>query len=188
MSKEEPSSWEHSTPTTMQYLTYWLLDKIPHVTIRREGGVAYMTRYYLLGGPAYTEDSKSWIHRLMPFNIFLHCFHASDEATPHNHPWKWAVSFICAGRYREFRPTVLPTDGNENVRDFKPGDINIIRAGDFHHVELLTDRVWTLFIHGKRIQHWGFFTDDNGFEPWEKFIARKPGSTTTGKLPKNVHS
>src|SRR5689334_601200 len=105
-----------------------LLNLLPHDTIRREGGIPYMTRYYLLGGP---RRKAKWF----PFNIYLHCFHSSDDPVPHNHPWKKAFSYILRGEYREFRPA----GSYYNVRHFSPGMINTLNAEDYHWVELITD-------------------------------------------------
>jgi hypothetical protein len=95
--------------------------------------------------------------------VFLHRFVSSDQKGEiHSHPWKWSVSFILAGRYREtrakgrYRRHGKVHIGSKTVRVFFPGMMNIIEKDDFHRVEILDKEVWTLFIHGQRIQDWGF--------------------------------
>jgi hypothetical protein len=146
------------------------LDFLPHTTIRREGGVPYLTRYYILGGPR----ERRWLSWL-PFNIFIHQFHSSDEPVLHNHPWTWARSLLLVGSYQEFRMVGAQT---LHRRKLGPGNVNIIRANTFHWVELLSPEVWTLFIVGKKIQEWGFWTEE-GFEGFREYLAKKPGAVGT---------
>jgi len=156
---------------------FWFLGLFPHVTIRREGGKPYLTRYCLLGGSPY-DTTHPWL----PFNLFLHCFHASDEETPHNHPWRWARSLILAGSYREHRQLRWPTlKGAWLHRTFNPGDVNAIDDETFHYVTLQTPTVWTLFLGGKKVQTWGFL-EDGTFSTAREFLSRKPGATSNVKV------
>lgn len=117
----------------------------------------YLYRSYLDGGRS-EEDLKS------ACGIFLHKFVSSDELGElHSHPWKWSLSFILVGGYREIRAEACELESSHRVvlrkkvvRDFNGGDVNLIRATDFHRIELLTPEVWTLFLHGPRISTWGF--------------------------------
>lgn len=152
---------------------FWLLGLFPHVMIRREHGRPYLTRYCLLGGSPFTTE-----HPFLPFNLFLHCFHDSDEETPHNHPWGWARSLILAGSYREHR---LIKGLIWLHQTFKPWDINHIDASTFHYVTLQTPQVWTLFLCGKKVQGWGF-SDHGTFVPAGEFIARKHGANSNTKV------
>ncbi len=159
---------------------FWLLGLFPHVMIRREAGRPYLTRYCLLGGSPFNTK-----HPFLPFNLFLHCFHDSDEETPHNHPWKWARSLILSGSYREHRLLkVMGTGPHSGVwlhQTFRAGDINRIDASTFHYVTLQTPRVWTLFLCGKKVQQWGF-SDRGTFVPAIKFIASKHGANSNTKV------
>lgn len=154
----------------------WLLHFIPHTVIVREEGVPYMTRYYLLGGPrdANSRYSKAYfsLAHWFKWNIFLHCFHSSDEPVPHNHPWP-GTSIILRGSYLEWRPS---GNGCFDGRTLRPGDVNHLEPETFHWVELMTPKVWTLFFAGQRIQDWGFQTPE-GFIPWRKYKVRRPGAT-----------
>jgi len=112
----------------------------------------YLWRGYLLGG----DGDHEW-------NAFLHRFVGSDAPGElHCHPFGESVSFILLGSYREIacEGTSL-SDGRKLLgqpltRDFMPGRKNVIKANTFHRVELITPEVWTLFIHGPRVQPWGF--------------------------------
>ncbi len=129
--------------------------------IYRRDNSKYLTRYYIFRKPV------KW----MP-SIYLHCFHASDEDMElHNHDWNRSFSFILCGSYLEERLI-----NNKIVsRILKPGEINYIRANDFHRIELKTKRVWTLFISGSKTKAkgWGFIRRDNfEFTPWQKHISK----------------
>lgn len=119
------------------------------------GGDPYLLRLYLM----------HWKRDLLP-GVFLHCFLRGDnDRDLHNHPWKWALSVILTGGYVEER---RDDAGEVHRRTVRPGAVNLIRANDFHRVELLDDRCWTLFIAGPRLQQWGFWNRDTGaFTPAE---------------------
>lgn len=115
--------------------------------------IKYLTRYYL-----FLKD-RNW------FNIYLHEFHSSDRdigtngfGLLHNHPFKWSFSIILKGSYAEER---LLDNGNIIVRLLKPGMVNFIKRTDFHRVDLIDGKVWTLFFTGPRIidkeSAWGFW-------------------------------
>jgi hypothetical protein len=146
-----------------------------------------------------------------PFGVVLHHFQSSDaDHELHNHPWDWGVAIILTGGYREERrfhakAAPLPFDMElptallrelANLRYvvrrrwFMPGSVNILFANTFHRVDLADEKAgcWTLFIHGKRIQSWGFwnrYTDK--FTPWREFVSRRgqrqtPDTTLQQKL------
>lgn len=129
--------------------------------IYRKDNNKYLTRYYIFRKP----------FKWMP-SIYLHCFHNSDEDLElHNHEWKRSLSFILSGSYKEER-----LDGNKVItKILSPGKINYIRDKDFHRVELLSKRVWTLFISGSKAnaEGWGFKDRDTfEFTPWQKHISK----------------
>src|SRR5580698_5957793 len=101
--------------------------------------------------------------------IFLHRFVSSDEMELHCHPWAWSWSFILSGGYVEHRVTgdvdfesrTAILDGvTERVELFTADGVktstNLIEANTFHRIELMSPEVWTLFVHGPRVQDWGF--------------------------------
>lgn len=113
------------------------------------GGDPYLLRVYLL---------RVWRERLP--GVFLHCFLRGDyDRELHNHPWDWALSVILSGGYAEERLV----DGSRVSRRARlPLTLNLIRANDFHRVELFDRHCWSLFIAGPRRQHWGFWDRATG--------------------------
>jgi hypothetical protein len=148
----------------------------PRVIYDRDGFSPYLSRWYLVGrqpaldafgNPIHEKDTgggESW-------KVFLHRFHRSDDdADPHNHPWRWSLSLVLAGGYLEWRLE----DGRMRPRVVMPGNLNLIRANDYHRVELLQEDAWTLFIAGPKLQSWGFFDLLQGVHvPWRQYIDRR---------------
>lgn len=123
--------------------------KLPARFINSEGK-PYLERYYVCTLP--------FGHRL-----FIHRFVASDpDRGLHDHPWKWALSFIMLGGYTELN-LLERTDGTKVVTEVerKPGRFNLIFGKDYHRVLVAhkakkSTAVWTLFLHGPRKKGWGF--------------------------------
>lgn len=109
-------------------------------------GTPYLDRYFVAGwNPTTRRPGPS---------MFLHHFLGSDpDGAVHSHPWEFGLSVILVGRYREER---CLDDGAKVVRDFGPGDVNVIHANDRHRIELLTGDVWSLFLTGAVVQSWNF--------------------------------
>lgn len=127
--------------------------------IYRRDNNKYLTRYYIFRKP------RAWLP-----SVYLHCFHASDEDLElHSHPWSKSISFILSGSYKEER-----LKNNKVVtRILSPGKFNYIKADDFHRVDLVSKRVWTLFISGSKVKDWGFLDRDNfAYVPWQKHIQK----------------
>jgi hypothetical protein len=134
--------------------------RLPKKVIPRPDGEPYLIRYYLLG----REDR--------PFNAFLHLFVCGDvESELHCHPWETSFSLILTGGYREERRI-----GRRVVqRLVKPLTINVIRSDDYHRVDLLKDRAWTLFVAVKPKKTWFFWDrDTNKTTWWLDFINQRP--------------
>jgi hypothetical protein len=126
-----------------------LVKKLNSDTIVIEGD-PYLTRYYLFG-----RDFK-W------GNIYIHHFHSSDKDPElHNHPWKWALSFIWDGGYDEQYRV-----GDEvHVRTKAAPTFNIVKHGAFHRVKLHDEEngTWSIFFTGPRVTEapeWGFWDKD----------------------------
>lgn len=142
----------------------------------------YLSRFYLYpphtAGESDQDSDEAW-------GISLHHFHRSDEDLElHNHPWGWGFSIILTGGYEEERRVEHPRTSDifgltgtcVEKRAFRPGRFNIIRANDFHRVLLLDPKngAWTLFVHGPRIQDWGFWDPlTHVYEAWRPFIERR---------------
>lgn len=98
--------------------------------------------------------------------LYLHHFYRGDQDRDlHNHPWTKSVSFILTGGYAEER---LPEEQKDKPR-YKvsrrivgPGSLNVIKANDFHRVDLIGRSTWTLFTSGKKVKDWGFMLRDTG--------------------------
>lgn len=120
-------------------------------------GAPYLHRYFLAGWSPRTAGPTR------P-SIFLHHFLASDPADQvHSHPWGWSSSLILVGGYREHRclgHRYAPMPGDVlQVKEYRPGDVNVLMPDDKHRIELLDADCWTLFLAGNYAQPWTF-TDD----------------------------
>lgn len=157
----------------------------PRVIYDRDGRSPYLTRYYLVHRPYMPDGSdpfddfgdpkpESLVNK--SFGVYLHHFHRSDEdGECHNHPWQWSLAIILAGGYSEERRT---KDDTVVRRVKKPGSINMIRATDFHRVDLIEHDAWTLFIAGPKVATWGFWNrDTKEYLHWRDFIDKRRGTT-----------
>jgi len=119
--------------------------------------------------PTYTN-----LMRFMPRPYLHYFFRGDDDRAYHNHPWKRSVSFILVGGYLEH---VWNFDIKKATsRLFLPGNVNYLRRGTFHRVELLPGkRCWTLFVSTGRVAakdgtDWDFYDPDTGkYTPWGKW-------------------
>jgi hypothetical protein len=152
-----------------------------HIPRNSGGGGIYLSRYYLwpAQGPTNSEATAAVHREDKSWGLVLHHIQRSDsDPELHNHPWDWAVALILVGGYREERkiPSMFPGPLSVLGLHFFPGDINIILADTFHRIELLDEQTgaWTLFLHGKRIQDWGFWDRYTGaFTHWKEFVMRE---------------
>ena len=135
------------------------LDSTKKVIVRKDSDT-YLTRYYLF------RKTRNWLP-----SFYLHCFEDSDEDEElHNHPWKISMSIILFGCYIEERLK----NGKIVERIMFPGRINIVRDKDFHRVDLLDQKVWTLFISGPKTQDWGFKDRYTGkYTDWREHEKQK---------------
>jgi hypothetical protein len=124
---------------------------------------------------AYLSPPKDATGAPVPIGAFLHRFVSSDDLEYHCHPWAWSYAFVLEGSYVEDRTLALDIDfgkrtaslddSTQRAKKFVPGDRNVIYASTFHRVELLTPEVWTFFVHGPRVQDWGFVPMNTFSEP-----------------------
>jgi hypothetical protein len=147
----------------MLSLVKWIAKWLPSFTITKDG-VKYLTRYYV-----FLKDRVFG-------NIFIHHFHRSDMdmgtngyGLLHSHPFRFSVSFIISGGYREERRA---SDGTVYSRLVKPFTFNFISKKDFHRVDLLDEKegAWSIFFTGSRKNNtWGFWDRvTKEFIPFEK--------------------
>lgn len=118
-------------------------------------GEEYMRRYYVFGqrppGLPRSYIKLGWL----PFAVYLHEFLISDpDRDLHNHPMN-AVSLILRGSYRE-ESYASPYTTDIVQRVYSPGRLNFITRDLYHRIQLLDDKVWTLFVAGTREGEWGF--------------------------------
>lgn len=127
----------------------WLKRRGSAKMVTRDG-LDYLWRVYLLA-----RTSAKGVER-----VFFHVFCMSDPDPLHSHPWWWG-RIILWGRYREYYL-------DSTYADCGPGHIVWRRdARDAHRVELLSDKVYTIFWHGAREAVWGF---------WKPFIHPRLGN------------
>ncbi len=130
--------------------------------IEREPGLKYLTRYKICG---FMPNKPS----RLPFSIYIHHFHIPDQdGAPHNHPWKWAVSWILSGGYWEFRKKI---GGDAQVTYKGQFQFNWIPHGVYHLVSDTRFReTWTLFFAGPRASSWGFLDSERGHIEWRQYL------------------
>jgi hypothetical protein len=117
--------------------------QVQHIT---RDGAPYLDRFFAAG---WSPTNK----RTGPA-IFLHHFVASDSSDEvHSHPWGWSASVILTGGYREER---CDGAGTLTVREYRPGDVNVLEADEKHRLDLLSHDCWTLFLAGTFQQSWDF--------------------------------
>lgn len=173
----------------MRWLLAWLASKLPspRVIYDGEGRTPYLTRYYLFGRPSMPDGSEPfdgygdqrpgavypdrWWRRWTS-GVFLHKFHRSDsDRELHDHPWRWGLSLILSGGYREERRSGIRDVVTRVVR---PGRLNFLRHGDHHRVDLLGQECWSLFVVGPKASSWSFWDRETGeIVHWREFLARK---------------
>lgn len=136
----------------MNALLYRLSAHLP-CRIISDGTRQYLERYY--------------VATLLGVRIYLHRFVGDDpDRGLHNHPWRWAISFILSGKYLE-----LNNFGCKTVRFF-----NFLLGDSTHRILLFRQleavmvsgiRIlvpgkplpcWSLFLHSTAPEkEWGFF-------------------------------
>lgn len=146
----------------------WLATKLPRRDIVGEDGVLYLTRYRIFG----------WMpgSRWKGPSLYLHRFHIPDQdLAPHNHPWRWAVSWVLTGGYTEERlvPSLHPYASYIESRDLMPGRMNIIQHSDYHRVARLHGETWTLFLVGPKATSWGFYVMGRGHVEWRERLRER---------------
>lgn len=114
---------------------------------------------------------KGPIQRLYLFrsrwgSVFLHKIVRPDaDRDLHNHPWKWATSYIIRGGYKELR---LSKTGRLLAKWVMPGTFNRIDDTTYHRIDVVLPGTLTLFWHGPRNKSWGFKTPD-GHVDWKRY-------------------
>ena len=112
----------------------------------------YLKRYYIF--------KSKW------FTVLLHEFWASDSSYLHDHPW-FNITFLIKGLYIEHE-----LDGKINVRGL--GYTRFRTPEQLHRIEVIdgAPRVWSLFIHFKRVREWGFLMP-HGWVPASEYSKER---------------
>jgi len=153
----------------------------PRIILDGLGKTPYLSRFYIFGAPTMPDGSSPFDRFGSPkkeaiwkggWGLYIHRFHQGDpnDGTLHDHPFKWMLSFVIAGGYREERRY-----GNDvRTREVKPLSFNFLRSSDFHRVDLIEHDAWTLFLVGPKTKTWGFWDRHSGrYTPWREFLAAK---------------
>ena len=133
----------------------------PHLTIFHGPARPYLARWIL-----FPFFPSGWP------NVYLHRFFASDERTPHDHPW-------------DFRALTLRGTGVEHrliggvERSRSLARWRRYRAETIHRIEI-DGPVWTLIFHGFDRRVWGFWPTRG---PGGDLIPRFPAGRRRGFVP-----
>ena len=118
-------------------------------------------RLIKIGDKPYLE--RYLLGRVFGITFFLHRFLASDgDRFVHDHPWRWSLSWILCGGYKEERLQYLnpETGWHSRHRYLSSGWINVLTPRAFHRIQQPEHETWTLFVHGRRLKQWGFLNYD----------------------------
>lgn len=159
----------------MMRFLLWLTSFLaaPRVIYDRDGGSAYLARWYLVGKKPEVDVHGNPLRPTTEESaqVYLHRFFRSDhDGELHSHPWKWSIAIVLAGGYIEERRV-----GDDVVSIRRgPGSINLIRSNDFHRVDLIGAESWSLFIAGPKSGSWFFWCRERlARAPWRAFLAWK---------------
>ena len=153
----------------LQRFTTWALSKNPATEPYREGDPSWA---HVIGSPTpYMTRMRSAPVKLPligNLQVRLHHFHRPDVGPHlHNHPFRWAISIVLSGSYRETRFRVGSAPVDRNVRHF-----NVLTDRDYHMIQQLHGDVWTLFVVGPRVQQWGFLVNGRHVDSHDHLRAR----------------
>lgn len=129
----------------MEKLLFKWSANLPIRFINRTPDTRYLERYY--------------VGKLLGFTVYLHRFVSPDgDEEVHDHPWRFALSLILCGGYREERMQRLCINNGwvSTFKKLKPWRLNLIKGTDFHRIRETKPGTWTLFIHRPYCKTWGF--------------------------------
>ncbi len=129
------------------------LTKNKRIIITDKDGNPYLERVYL---NEQDDGSKTYLHII---------YQSDDDRDMHNHPFNF-TSRIVYGSYINHMKTGSVT--------YSEGQTNIMRADDFHRLEVLRGPVVTIVDRGPKIREWGFDTED-GWVNHKEYLNKKFG-------------
>lgn len=118
------------------------------------GGRSYLRRYHVGTIP------------FLGIRIYLHHFVDSDPVGLHNHPFRLSCSLLLSGTYQEERRWCkLPNQRTVRL-------LNLLTSDSMHRVVLFRDgagnpcKVWTLFLHSRKVMPWATLKDKGAVTQW----------------------
>lgn len=161
--EQDDGAWRHAVD--------WLFTRTHRVALLRDPD--------LIVGTEHDPYLRRWwlIPRNRFLNVYLHCFHRSDDDRAlHDHPW-WSLSLLLHGRYVE---QTIAVGGIHHRCAYHAGAWRWRSAKFSHRVEIVPgERCWTLFITGPVIREWGFHCP-SGWRPACDFVSLSNGVSGVG--------
>lgn len=110
----------------------------------------------------------NYMHRWMVESkwgsIRLHHILRPDlDAHMHGHPWNFWSLILWGGYYER---------NNKGFSEFHIGFVNRKNAQEPHTIYAIKPNTWTLVWTGKKVRHWGFWTDI-AWIPWRTYVAER---------------
>ncbi len=138
--------------------------------IRHPCGAPYITRHVLWGISSLSEHDPECVS-----SAYVHALHTPDgDRHMHDHPWNWSCGLILSGGYTERRSVF----GAAVENTYRPGDLNVLRHGDYHSILRVLPDTQTLFLTGREISDWGFLVDGEHV-PHREYLARSDSQKMT---------
>lgn len=119
-------------------------------------------RLIKISGQPYLE--RYFLCRFGETTVYLHRFVSGDgDREVHDHPFRWSFSWVLAGHYwEEVLSCLCLRDGFISTERLRSRfSVNVIGPQKFHRIARAQPETWTLFVHGPRFKHWGFFSLDS---------------------------
>jgi hypothetical protein len=95
------------------------------------------------------------------FGVFLHKISGPDPGKDlHDHPWNF-WRFVIRGCYAESFDGVAQNKyryGYTKRRTIKRWSMSRLKLGTAHAIRYVAPNTWTLVIHGRKRNEWGFYT------------------------------
>lgn len=102
------------------------------------------------------------------FNVYLHCFHRSDEGYLHDHRMA-SLTVILQGWYYEERFVSHPVAGQPlpAIARYKVRRLRFRSPWAAHKIVVEPNiTTWSLFIGLPHVRNWGFWTEWDGIARW----------------------
>lgn len=171
---EEPEPW------SLRFLNWW---KSKCVRLSNDAGGDQMR-----WGTYKEIHSRGGLYLTRMYftrSVYLHYYHTSDgDPALHDHPWRWALSFVLWGWYDEERLTGVQTahakgdawiPGQALTRYTRRRWFNALLGTSWHRVARVRAHSMTLFITGPYFKSWSFMLPDGSRVHWKEYVATREG-------------